>query len=718
MTEILGLIVDWAGQLWLGDRALGVALCLGALALILIGVSSRRRRDPVAVATSPTAATTHATSAATGAQATPSQPSPSDIDSQIRSLIEADEYERAGDLRAKQGQYDKALSLYQNSGNDKKAALCYLSLKQPGKAAEVYRRMGRLAEAAHYAQLAGDWKLAAESLEIAGDERESAELYERAGELAKAAHILRGIGDGENAARLFERTGLATEAASALLAARGKEPAALRRAGELFETAGELRRAAECLAGAQEWERAAVLFERTQDYALAAQAFERAELFEDAARSYEEAGALPEARANYERSGDVAAAAQISLRLGQLLEAGRGFYQLGSYERAIETLQSISAQSPQFRAGSLLLGRIFLEKGLFARAIEKLDGLGAEPPVSKEDLDVLSYLADAHERQGQILRALSLLEQIADFDPDYAEVPERLAQLQERAWVGSNHTASMLPHNERYELRGEIGRGGMGVVHLAQDRELERPVAVKFLPPELAKQPAAAKMFRQEARAAAAMNHPNIVHVYDVTVIGGRPCMVMEFVQGKTARELMRHEGSKTKVPLSPRRTSEIARDICDALAYAHIQNVIHRDVKPGNIIVADRGHAKLMDFGISKVLDNINVEGQTQAKGTPQYMPPEQILGRDVDGRTDLYALGISMFEVLTGQRPFRGEDVVNQQLHVDMPDPRVICADIPEELAGIIQRACEKRPRDRFQSPREMADALSEFLASSNVF
>ena len=674
---------EWLGQLSSSDPWLWVALLFGVVALLLIWISSRRPGEET--------------------------PTPEDPEAEIQLLIESNNYERAGDIRMSQGQYPKALSLYQNSGNENKAAQCYLSLKQPGKAAETYRRMGRLAEAAHYFQLAGEWQLAASCLENAGSEREAAELYERAGDRATAAHVLRGIGDAENAARLFERTGLAAEAATALLAARGKEPSVLRRAAELFEQAGEKRRAAECFAGASEWERAGRLFEGISEYALAAQAYERAQLWEQAAKAYEQSGALPEARANYERSGDILKAAQIALRLGYLLDAGRGYYQIGAYERAIETLHSVPPESPQHRSAATLLGKIFLEKGLLDRAIEKLNSLNAEPPASKEDLAVLSHLADAYERSGEPLRALNLLEQIVDFDAHYGDVAERIERLQERAWGGSQGQKSQ--PSDRYELRSEIGRGGMGVVHLAQDRELERPVAIKFLPTELAEQPKAVKMFRQEARAAASMNHPNIVHVYDVTVVSGKPCIVMEYVQGRTARELMRRKGSKKKHPLSPRRVAEIARDICDALAYAHTQNVIHRDVKPGNIIVSDRGQAKLMDFGISKMLES-NVEGVTQAKGTPQYMPPEQILGQEVDGRTDLYALGISMFEVTTGERPFTGEDVVNQQLHVDIPDPRTIHDEVPEPMVEIVMKACRKRASERFQSAREMADALTAFL------
>ncbi len=690
VIDSLELFGAWLKQLPNADQSLWFALAFGAFALVMLAISGRQR----------------------GAAASPAGAAREGLEAQIQHLIERNDYERAGDIRRSQGQFGKALALYLNSGNENKAALCYLSLKQPGHAAEVYRRMGRIAEAAHYFQMAGNWQMAAECLENAGSEREAAELYERAGDLARAAHILRGIGDAESAARLFERAGLAAEAAAALLAARGKEPGALRKAGELFQNAGETRRAAECFAGASEWERAAAMFEGIREFTLAAQAYERAEAWERAAEAYERGGSLPEARKNFERGGDVLRAAQIALRLGHLLEAGRSFYQIGSYERATETLQSVSPQSPQHRDATLLLGRIFVEKGLSERAIEQLSKISAEPPVSKDDMEVLVLLADAYERSGEPLRALNLLEQVQDFDRDYLDVADRIERLQERAWGQTNTAPGLM--SDRYELRSEIGRGGMGVVHLAQDRELERPVAVKFLPSDLASQPAAVEMFRGEARAAASMNHPNIVHVYDVTVVSKRPCIVMEYVQGRTARELMKVEGSKEKKPLSARRVAEIARDICDALAYAHTMNVIHRDVKPGNIIVSNRGQAKLMDFGISKVLER-NEEGMTQAKGTPQYMPPEQILGKEVDARTDLYALGISMFEILTGRRPFVGQDVVNQQLHSETPDPREYVPDVPEAMVNLIHTACRKKASERYQSAREMGDALSEFLSSS---
>ncbi len=634
--------------------------------------------------------------------------SPPDPDAGLRRLIAEGQLERAGDLRAEQRRFAEALALYLRAERFDKAARCHLELKQPLEAAELFARAGRLAEAAHYFQNASAWKRAAECLQTLGSDREAAELYERAGELGRAAEILRGLGDVTSAGRLFERAGRHADAAAALLARPGADASVQTRAAELFEAAGDLRRAAECLASAGEWMRAATLFEEQGELERAARAYERSGAHARAGECFERAGLLPEARAHFERAGDALRAAEIAARLGNSLEAARGFYRVGAYEKAIELLQSIESSSPDRREGAGLLARIFVEKGLFDRARLALEPLAPARAATRDDLALFSQLAEVCERGGQPMRALRWLEQIVDVDPRFEDAGTRHEALQEKVW-GS--TAAPRGGEARYTLEREIGRGGMGVVHLARDQELERPVAVKFLPTEFASHPEAVKMFRYEAKAAAAMNHPHIVHVYDVTVIDERPCMVMEYVAGKTARELLRVPGSKERRPLPSRQVAEISRDICFALAYAHEHQVIHRDVKPSNIILDESGRAKLMDFGISKVLQS-GVEGLTQAKGTPQYMPPEQILGREIDGRTDLYALGISMFEIATGRRPFRGEDVVNQQLHSPMPDPRILEPSVPEALVRIIHRACEKDPDDRFQSASEMGRALERFL------
>ncbi len=681
-------LLDWLHDLPTHEPAILIPLAVAGLILALVWATARRRRS--------------------------SEPAPEverDPERRIQALIARNRYEEAAKIRLDQGEFDKARALFQNSGNYSQVALCYLATKQHREAAQIYRQMGRHEEAAHYFQIAGDWKEGASSLQSLGSLREAAELYERAGDLGKAAHLLRSLGDAENAARLFARTGQRAEAAAALLVAHGREPGVLQRAGELFEQAGDARRAAECFAGAADWLRAAQLFEGIREFALAAQVYERAEAWAEAGAAYERAGSNPEARANYERAGDTVRLVQLAQKVGDLLDAGRGFYELGSYERAIETLQGIRLDSPQSHAATLLLARIFLEKGLVERAKEKLRPLTHEEARSKDDVEALLLLADVHEAANELLAASHLLERVLQFDPELTDVAERLNQLQEQAW-GSSSSAAGQYYTDRYELRDEIGRGGMGIVHLAQDRELERPVAIKFLPSELAAVESAVKMIRQEARAAAAMNHPNIVHLYDVAVIGGKPCIVMEYVRGNTVRELMKIPDSKQKKPLSPKRVAEITRDICYALEYAHSQLVVHRDVKPANILVSEDGTAKLMDFGISEVVTSGTRPNGNATKGTPQYMPPEQIRGEGIDGRTDLYALGISMFEMLTGLRPFRGKKVMGQQLTRLLPDPRLLEPETPEELVKIVLKAGEKLPEDRYENAGTMAIALINFL------
>jgi len=630
----------------------------------------------------------------------------------VQKLVARGEVERAGDLLVERQQLARAVSLYERAGAKAKLARTLLQAKQPARAAKVYAEMGRHAEAAHYFEAAGAFAEAGEALLTLGDERAAAELLERGGELERAARIHARLADPESAARLFARAGLGVEAAESLIEARGRKPRVLQRAAELYESAGDFERAAGAFADAGDSRRAAELFERIHRFSRAADCFARAGAFERAADCHEKAGEITQARAAWERAGDRMRAAELALEESKNLEAGAAFYEVGSYERAIDTLQRIPPTSPDARAASRLLARIFLEKGLIDRARERLQALSVSGPTEKDDLELLLTLSNALERLGDAAGAIEALERIAGVDAGYADVETRLERLRDRPAATAPAVGTV--ESSRYELRDEIGRGGMGIVRLAWDRELERPVALKFLPHELAANPEALRMFRAEARAAAAMNHPNIVHIYDVAVLEGEPCIVMEYVQGRTVREVMRVRGSNEKQPLPPRRVAEIGREICHALAYAHRQNVIHRDVKPSNMLLAADGTVKLMDFGISKVMETGD-EARSEAKGTPQYMPPEQILGREIDGRTDLYALGISMFEIATAQRPFSGEGVVDQQLHAVLPDPRRIRPDIPESLVRILQRACEKNPDARYASAHEMAQALERFLAES---
>ncbi len=259
---------------------------------------------------------------------------------------------------------------------------------------------------------------------------------------------------------------------------------------------------------------------------------------------------------------------------------------------------------------------------------------------------------------------------------------------------------------QRYRLDSELGRGGMGVVYRATDLELKRHVAVKVLP-QTVSTPDARERFLREARAAAALNHPNIVVIHDVGEDQGILFFVMELVEGSNL---------KSAPPADFSGIIEIALRICDALDHAHSHSFVHRDLKPENILLSGAsstgsGSVKLADLGLALTLKDSRLSQAGLIMGTPAYMAPEQILGQTIDGRADLYALGVVLYEMATGRLPFLGDDplsVVSQHVHAPVIPPRALRRDLPRALETIILKLLSKEPVQRFATASEVREAL----------
>ncbi|MFB7720632.1 MULTISPECIES: Stk1 family PASTA domain-containing Ser/Thr kinase [unclassified Nocardia] len=270
--------------------------------------------------------------------------------------------------------------------------------------------------------------------------------------------------------------------------------------------------------------------------------------------------------------------------------------------------------------------------------------------------------------------------------------------------------------SSRYELGEIIGFGGMSEVHKARDLRLGRDVAIKVLRADLARDPTFYLRFKREAQNAAALNHPAIVAVYDTgeaEIDGGPlPYIVMEYVDGDTLRDIVRGKG-----PMAPRRAMEIIADVCAALDFSHRNGIVHRDMKPANIMINRAGAVKVMDFGIARALaDSSNPMTQTAAViGTAQYLSPEQARGEQVDARSDVYSVGCVLFEILTGEPPFTGDSPVAVAYQHVREDPRLpshVHPGVPRELDSVVLKAMSKNPANRYQTAAEMRADLIRVL------
>ncbi|MCA9513254.1 MAG: protein kinase, partial [Myxococcales bacterium] len=517
----------------------------------------------------------------------------------------------------------------------------------------------------------------------------------------------------EAAAQALARDGQ-SGAAHRLLARRNAELGRTAEAALHHEAAGDFLEAAELHAQLRNYAHAGELFGRADDPVSAAEMFQIAGDPVRAGRAFEQARDFDSAIACYREAGDAASWVEALERRGDVFEAARTALEHDLPTRGIRLLQRVAPDDPNYADACLLLTDTFERERHFDLAARKLSDYFAVTKPGGAPAELYARLADLHERAGDIESALDVLETLRLQDPSYPNLATRTEQLR-KARSAKRHVPiallgddaglapTILLADQRYELIEEIGRGGMGVVWRARDRRLGRVVALKRLSDSLRDHPRAVELFLREARAAASLNHPNIVTVFDADQEDGTLFITMELLDGQPLHQLLRRRGR-----LASSEIAHIGWQVCAGLQYAHERGIVHRDVKTANLFVSPDQRVKIMDFGLAKVAEEVR-RSASLIGGTPYYMAPEQTLGGEIDARADLYGLGVTLFELATGRVPFPDGDPQHHSRHTAPPDPRELAPDVDDTLAALVLELLAKDPDARPASAAEVARRLA---------
>jgi tetratricopeptide (TPR) repeat protein len=671
--------------------------------------------------------------------------------------------EAAGVIYAQQKKFDLAADAYKKAGRTSVAAEMYDKAEKYMEAGRAYVECSFHRQAAASFAKVKAWDHAAKSMEevvleettrstvgVAPEkEREvrnlvlqAAKYFEQAGDRASSLRVLKAggcylaaaelavrLGEHGQAAEMFLKARDPKRAAESLKAAgRGEEAARilgehLRDKGDHADAAASLEQAGEHMAAGdlyrqlERFENAGACYERAGDLAQAGEMFRLNGDLPKAAELFGQMGHWDDAAQCYEQVGDVPQQAHALLRATRFLKAGELFFKSGQVDEAIEALQQVDAQSADFPAASARLGEIFSKRGEHGLGVAKLEQAVGKSEPTRETIEAHYRLAVALEESDRPAEAMMRYEKILAVGYKYKDVEQRLAATKEKAQAVAKAKAaaaaapgtSATARPTRYKVLSELGRGGMGIVYKAHDTVLDRAVALKVLPEQLRENAQALQNFLREAKSAAKLNHPNIVTVFDAGEQDGRYYIAMEYVDGTTLKDVIKKKG-----PIAPGGVLNVLLQMCEALGYAHENKVVHRDVKTANTMWTKDRKAKIMDFGLAKVVEEVR-NHTTIVSGTPYYMSPEQTLGKNVDHRTDIYSLGVSIFEMATGTVPFREGNIPYHHVHTPPPDPREINPEIPGLIAQIIAKCMAKDPDQRFQTTRELSTRVKEALARS---
>jgi tetratricopeptide (TPR) repeat protein len=676
-----------------------------------------------------------------------------------RQYEQGNEAFRAGEMYARAGNHLRAATLYQKGGHEVKAAESAERAGDLERAATLYAKVDAFDRAGDLRFQMREYAQAAELLERALGRlrrvppesepshaatralaQRCAEAYAKAGQPAKAGGILKDHGMEVEAAEHFCQAGEWETGLGLLVRHQRFDQAArlcreLGREAELHIVQGERSLAEGCEADAGRefetgglWWRAGEMYQRVREYAKAAEMYARhgdeeraAEMYaaagqpKSAAVSLERLGKRPEAAQYYQQAGDHREAARVLQEIGDFFGAARELLAAGAGEEAMAVLQQVEPESGRYAEATVLLGDLFLERSLEGPAREKYERATALRPSGPDSVYPTYQLAQIQERQGNLQEALRLYEKVVAEQFDYRDVQERVSELWDRLAAATQVVGvrEITPQSvpSRYRILREVGRGGMGIVYQAEDVVLQRPVAYKVLPDAVREDPRALQDFLREARIAASLHHPNIVTIYDAGQAADAVYIAMEYVEGRSLQDIL---DEMQILPLS--RALDIFRQACRSLVHAHRQRIVHRDVKPANIMVTRDGAVKLMDFGLAAVVSHASAK-VTSVRGTPFYMAPEQITGEAISALSDQYALGCTLYHMVAGRPPFVEGDVLYHHIHTEPASPRQWNPKIPVWLDAIILRTMVKLPAKRFPSVEVLLREFEQCLADPGV-
>lgn len=678
---------------------------------------------------------------------------------------QANDFLKAAEMCARVGNHARASNLFQKGGNDIRAAEAAERAGDAERAAALYAKVGAFDRAGdlryqlrQYGEAADLLCRALERLKIAQTSdasplltaalaRRCAEAFVKAGSSSRAAAILRdngleveaaekycragewdvGLGlllrhrEFDRAARLCNELGRTTEL-HIVLAERALAEERETDAGREFEAAGLLWRAGEMYQRAREYAKAAEMYARHGDDERSAEMYIAAGNPAQAAAALERLGKRAEAAQYYQQAGAPREAARALQEVGDFFGAARLLLDGGAEEEAMALLQQVGPDSEHYLEATIKLGDLFLARDLDGPAREKYERAAAQKPIASDFIYPTYQLARIHDRQGNLPEALRLYERVVAEQFDYQDVQQRVADL----WDRQAGVTQILPSREsaaaagqtapsRYRIIKEVGRGGMGIVFLAEDVVLQRQVAYKVLPDTVREDPRALEAFLREARIAASLHHPNIVTIFDAGQAADAVYIAMEYVDGRSLQSIL----DEVRILPLPRAV-KILRQACRSLTHAHRQQIVHRDVKPANIMITRGDEVKLMDFGLAAVVSRV-ADKITSVRGTPFYMAPEQIVGESVSALTDQYALGCTIFHMVTGRPPFVEGDVLYHHIHTEPGSPRDWNSQVPAWLDAIILRMVRKVPAARFPSldiiQQEIERSLTDSLRTGKL-